>query len=374
MRAIVAVIGVLACVLVWAQPVHAPAKPWETWQPSVVVLPNPNGFDTYLKAFALKSQIDQRCLPPDGLTPMPTDRWGEGPPEIPLEQRVALYAEVLDLARQAMTQECRIPPPNDFGDDLLPFYDGFGALARLFAMEAATYTQHNNWAGAGNSVLDCIQMAQNVATRRTLLAFLVASKIEEDGLSVLGDTASQLDAAQCKAALARLTNAEGRRLPIPEVIDGQERLARLGFVWWAKLPGFLGVFRTLPPPPYETSLGVDAVNGTASWQGLTDYFAAIRRLAEQPYLAKTKPVLPRDPLVANVAGDMGPVFFRDARVRTVAHLQMVMLAVRACTLEQGHTPATLQELVPTYIDRVPNDPFGTGPLKLRRNDQTYVIY
>jgi hypothetical protein len=50
------------------------------------------------------------------------------------------------------------------------------------------------------------------------------------------------------------------------------------------------------------------------------------------------------------------------------------LAVERYRLGVGELPDTLGELVPTYLDSVPRDPFGGGELRYKRLEKGYVVY
>jgi hypothetical protein len=60
----------------------------------------------------------------------------------------------------------------------------------------------------------------------------------------------------------------------------------------------------------------------------------------------------------------------------VAH---VRLAVAAAALErfrlaEGHLPDSLADLTPTFLDRVPLDPFDEKPVRYRKLPVGYVLY
>jgi len=53
---------------------------------------------------------------------------------------------------------------------------------------------------------------------------------------------------------------------------------------------------------------------------------------------------------------------------------IVELGIRAFELEKGSPPTTLAELVPAYLEKLPDDPFGNGPLKYQFNGDSYILY
>jgi hypothetical protein len=415
MRDLIALAALLCTAVVIAQPAPPPAplKPWEAWQPPAVVLPNPNGFDTYLKAFALKDEIDKAHglgrmpQPPGGAAPPaaageakagppwpatgppfplpagaaptfaggPADPlgWGEGPPELPLDQRVALYADVLKLCRQAMTQECRIPPPKG-ADDIFPFLAKWRAVARLFAMESAAYRDKGDFAAAANSALDCIEMAQGAATHRTLIGYLVSIACEAIGARQFDQAIPQLDAAASKAALVRLQAIETKRVPIVEIIDGEDRAGRLAFKQIAAMPDPAAALGGITDDPNGAAAKLRTLNWADSWQALGDYYAQLREAAKQPYAARMKPIRSDDPFVSILMPVWSRVWFKDAQCRAASQLRLARLAAQTFALERGRMPGELANLVPGYLPKVPDDPFGNGPLKSLPAGHALLIY
>ena len=340
-----------------AQPTTPDQRPWETWTPPTVALPVPNGYDTYLTAFDLKRQIDRvnhlpspseaRPVPPWAPGPPPVlDPWGEGPPDKSLRQRVALYADVLGLVREALSQPCRVPPPESLGDDLLPFYSGFQAVARLLAMESAASRDEGRFGAAANSGSDCLEMAQDVATRRTLLAFPAGESIEETGGAAVDAALPHLSAAECKALLARLARVEAKRVSLNEVADGEDRMWR---IWFKDAVRILGVARSpavLPPLPGLTATDQDHMTWQEAWQAMGAYFTALRRRADDPSYSARKPPTARDALVPPEPSghDLNRVFFKDAQARAMSRLRIATVAARAYALEQHRLPVGLADL------------------------------
>jgi hypothetical protein len=50
------------------------------------------------------------------------------------------------------------------------------------------------------------------------------------------------------------------------------------------------------------------------------------------------------------------------------------LAAERFRLTKGRWPANLAELVPMYLEAVPTDPYDGLPLRLKRDDSTFVVY
>jgi hypothetical protein len=97
--------------------------------------------------------------------------------------------------------------------------------------------------------------------------------------------------------------------------------------------------------------------------------------ARRPYAAQSPLSPPSDPYTAMVAPDFDSTRWSAARNETANVLLLVSLALRAYHLDRGAYPNRLSELVPTYLKRVPDDPFGAGgPLIYRRTGDANTLY
>jgi hypothetical protein len=66
----------------------------------------------------------------------------------------------------------------------------------------------------------------------------------------------------------------------------------------------------------------------------------------------------------------------DATGRTIAtrDAMLVILAVEQFRRRNGELPRSLDQLVPTFITSVPNDPFDGQPLRYRLDSDQYLVY
>ncbi|MEN6641267.1 MAG: hypothetical protein ABFE08_02340 [Armatimonadia bacterium] len=361
-----------------AQPAADAAKPWETWQPPQVVLPQPNAFDTYLKAIDLKLRIDQQQglggnpppPPPDGAR----DRWGEGPQGVPLPERVALYAEVLTLVRQALRQECRIPLPTAF-DEMLPYLADFRGLVRLLAMEAEVKRIEGDYGAAAESALDALRVGQAASTQRILISGLVGIASEAIAFASLDETIPGLSAAECKTVLAQLLEIERTRVPVAEWLTGEEVLTRGYFkqivIDPKKHEQFLAEAKDLGPEADK----VLAELGPKGWEYIGETYEALQQYAALPGAKRpAEPAVPDSTFMKMIVPAMTRVVFKADQSLTAFRLHEAELAVRAYLLETGRLPESLTALVPGYLPAVPADPFGEGPLRAKAATNSLLIY
>jgi hypothetical protein len=64
----------------------------------------------------------------------------------------------------------------------------------------------------------------------------------------------------------------------------------------------------------------------------------------------------------------------DLRFRAHLDLARTALAIERHRLATGKVPAQLADLIPTYLEQVPIDPFDGQPIRYRRTEPGYVLY
>ena len=71
---------------------------------------------------------------------------------------------------------------------------------------------------------------------------------------------------------------------------------------------------------------------------------------------------------------MARIAERDLVLRTRVDLARTALALERCRLATGALPATLDALVPQYLQEVPLDPFDGHPVRYRLQTPGYILY
>ncbi len=64
----------------------------------------------------------------------------------------------------------------------------------------------------------------------------------------------------------------------------------------------------------------------------------------------------------------------DVRTKAILRVAMAGVAAERFRVAKGHWPKELAELVPSYLDAVPLDPFDGKPLRLKISDGAFVVY
>ena len=354
---------------------------WGVWRTPPAPMPDPNAFDLYEKAFAAKDAIDQAQdyerpvpgLPGTPPTEVPWIWWDEGPSNVPPAERVKLYSEVYDLVKQALASECRLPSPVD-NWEAFPDYLRFRKMARLLGMRASVKMAEGEYTEAASAAIDCIAMAQHVATGRYIMADLVAKDCEAMGVRALDEVIPHLDGTGCETALERLQAIEKARVPLDDTLAGHEGFDRRCFQELMAHPEQLGhyVDTEMSPGVREALLLMRLRAG--SWEALCAHWAQVREQTARPYHQREEIPEPTDPFLLAVALDMKSLWVKDANMHAVFALRKLWLAARCYQLTEGRLPTKLEDLVTQYIKAVPADPFSDGFLRSRAAKGRLTIY
>lgn len=374
-------------------------KSWQTWRPDVPPPPVPNAFDTYLKAFALKKQIDARVVP-NGLkapeTPKEMADWySEGPSNVPIVQRTALYADVLKLLHEGAHQQCQFALTGRPAKQT--YWGDFRCAARLLNTEAAARRRVGDLPGAVEDALDGIRIANQAMSGGGISGLLVGLACQNIALGLtLDQTVPLLSAAQCRHALKEMLALEQARPTMAQVVTDIENEQLLWLQDVALHPDRrrqvlseagknLDEARSSLPVAERRGWYLEQRVNIARFRYLLTMMNDRRWHAiQQEYDEwRMQTTLPRAQQPSETARGsflrltdrpVEPLQRRACEGLVQLRLRELSLAVQAYLVEKGHLPPNLQVLVPEYIPRVPIDPFTNGPLKVYAKPDELAIY
>jgi len=182
-------------------------------------LPNPNGFDDFVKA--------GQMLEPGDYSKLSTEE---------LRTTLAKDAEALRLVSMGLDRECRVPLGYSLTNAMLRYvYTQFAALAQALVAEGKLAELANRPGDAARPYLATIRLGQEIVRGGVVIDSLMGSSIEETGLGPLEKLFLKLDAKQCRELAAALETADSKREP-PEAILHQEKIwERRTFGWKGQL-------------------------------------------------------------------------------------------------------------------------------------------
>lgn len=251
--------------------------------------------------------------------------------------------------------------------------------ARLLMLEAMYKAEHGDNEGATDAVLAAIGVAHSLEKEPILMSQLVR-------LACLGISRDTLEQTLNRTALtdAQLTRIQ-QALREAEDTDGFVR----GFVGERCMAADLmrhggpaGAPAPMPGVPmrlYDV-VGLNAIDTRV----LLDTYKGIIDAARTPLDDRLAGMHAADalydqiPSYCMISRMIMPAIARaiEADIRTAAQFRAARtaLAVERYRLAHGELPESLDDLVPEFLDQVPKDPFGDGPVKYKLLESGFMVY
>ena len=271
-------------------------------------IPNPNGYDDLVAA--------GREIAGDFVK---ADPKVAGNDEL-LRAIVAENANALARARVGLGRASAVPLADD--GSLQDHIDDFNAVrkvGRLLACEAALAEREGRKGEAASGCVDLIRLGRAASSGGLVIDRIAEGAIQNPGVEGLARLAATLPADEARRLAREVERLDRDREPLTRVFD---RDLRCTLAW-------------------------------GGWQARVAY--SMNRTAMQAMLGPAK-----------TATDQA-----DRRAQALMRLLATTLALRAYRLDHPDAPdpADLTALVPAFLDAVPADPFGTGPLGFREGDE-----
>jgi hypothetical protein len=184
--------------------------------PPVQPLPNPNGYDNFVKAGQMVS----------------TNSWTYDKMNLAqLRETTAANAEALALARAGLSNECRVPLQfsEAFAENHVSDLVGIRSLAPAFVVEGKLAEKENRPADAAKSYLDTVHFGNESARGGVLVDQMVGTAVESIGTSHLTNLLDQLDTKSCRETAAALETLDTQRQTWDEVMQQEHDWSRRTF-------------------------------------------------------------------------------------------------------------------------------------------------
>jgi len=306
-----------------------------------------------------------------------------------ISEFLADNAAALDfLQKAAQIQHCRYPVDFTAGFNiLLPHISEVRNLARLAILEAIFYAETNRSELAVQSVKCAFSVAGSVKNEPLLISQLVRLACQQDTVEGLERvmnramlTDRQLFDLACETAGAQYSDAMSRALAgeLCQAID-VFRNPRMQYA-------FLRAANLKAPP--RLFLAAYRAAGLADSDAITylDMMREYMRLAELPLSRRHEKISATEEenqdhnisgfhiLARTLMPALGRVVELD--LMAVAHIRTAQaaVAIERYRLAAGMLPAGLADLVPEYLDAVPQDPFANKALRYRKLEPGFVVY
>lgn len=349
------------------------------------VLPHPNAFDSYRDANALAT--GGRQLMDAVLSDGERNEYGRYTPQpyslADKEEVLAANAAALTRLRQGLRQTYCEPPPRS--NDMTPTYHrDFRRLGQLFRLDAQVKAAHCNAPGAVASCIDGIKFGQSLSRGAALAGFEAGIAVQSSARTDLWRLVHDLSAPQAQAATHRLQTALTVGVPFAEALQAEKRAGQAFLMdlfahtgWRRELAGWTATG--------SSDWWLKARLLTTGKRAIMDSYgesidqriaAAHRPYAWAPHRrAGVAAATPSDPILTVLQLNSDSAQLHAANNDAQNALLLVSLALRADRARRGFYPATLDDLVPSFLSALPCDPFAAaGPLHYRRVGVTYTLY
>jgi len=344
--------------------------------------PSPNGYEYLVSAG--KAATEGPGVTTTRLTgsqaPSHPEQWLVQPPSaatIAADRPAASKnSSALALLCKGLSLPIMAPEHNDIGT---PDWAGIRHLARATRDTAYVQASQGSYTLAADTALNGLAMGERMIRGGDVIDLLVGIACQELGRRAIWPTVAHLDAKSARGAAQRVASIDLQATPFSEILTEEK---------WAEQKSLMKTFQ-------KKSWRADLVSG--SDPDGTVHEDQVRSLALVSKRALMNAYTTRmDAAIAMAGGQFhayapppssGIKFVDDNLViansntwfvwlRKAADTRLLAaaLALRAYHLDHGAYPASLEALTPTYLPSVPQDPFGSVPLKYKVTGSGYSLY
>jgi len=341
-------------------------------------MPSPNAYDFYVKAGAAiipaNPSVDA-IYERDATKVFPKAQWKTRYPTAKKEAWLRRNAKALKLLRQGFKYPCRVPPKRSSDDHSRKTRPNMRALARMLSVENHARSERGHWKGNIENTIDILKLGHDVSQGGTVDDCLIGAAINATGRRDLWEILPHLNAADAMAATRRLEKIIATRVSYADVLREekyyiQEVISKVMHSWRAT-----NLLRETDLPLKERWRNF-ATPRRVILNNYTNYMDSWIAYVRKPYNTKTFiPALPDD-FVNQVWGHLFKrSYWNYTRDEVSNSLCLVALALRAYRMDHNRYPQKLNQLVPSYLKKIPIDPFGAGePLHYKLAGREYSLY
>ena len=293
--------------------------------------------------------------------------------------------EAIELFHEAAKiEDCRYPVDLSAGlGTLTPNLSEMRKSAFLLKLEAILHANDGNSVAAMNSINSAFGIARSLAKEPMTISQLVRAGCQATALSTI------------EQVINRTELTDEQLIELIECVRDSERISDMSCAFVGERCMGISFFRV------PESVGPDAFGGgvplgplLALYKavGLADADAVIYLDLMEGYIESMKlPLHERQKAVDAVSAKLqstskahillhvitpGLSRVTTIEMRAIAHLRAAdaALAVQRYRLAAGELPGKLADLVPTYLETVPKDPFDGNDLRYRKLEPGFVVY
>ena len=351
--------------------------------PPAAKLPSPNAFDYFTAACeALVDWNDDRDA-----------ACGYASSKIPstslktysLAQKEALVIKnsaALELFRDGLNYKYAVP---SIRSEKRP-YPKFNKLKALLILEGQLQQERGNHKEAIDSLMDIIKLSEIIIRNGERLDLAFGHRMRSDPYQDWQwNAVNKLNMQQVKDTITRLEKIMSDHTSYSEILESDKWITAFRLLEDFKKYSLLGIWskkwdwspeRKEKPEYKEEQL---QLLRCSKRQVMADYLNYMDRAITDtrlPYPSMpARPPLPRDPINEDELRIVYSSRFYESKMQVLNGMLLTGLALRAYYIEHGSYPASLSNLTPNYLKKLPDDPFAAkGPFCYHRKGNSYILY
>ena len=390
---------------VWFVVTNAPV---EYTVPPRLALPNPNAYDTYMKAaqnIVCKDQIweaDSTTPPASSEFPLLHRDSKPLPPGVPVagtlhrlyylaekQAVVEANAKALNIFREGLDQDFLLPLQTD---NNTPKLSEIRNVSRLIALESIVFRESGENGKAMMSCLDGMKMANDIAIGGNLFPALVSNAMQVIARNEAWETIASLRQTETQEAIARLNNILVEAFPFKSILIEEKNSLLSMSQELCNSKNWRSQYIEFPPAnpwftdkpvtweyyakysmKYAGTLGMSRRGLYSSVEGDMEKQVNAADLSYPEYCRMN--ILESNKITREVFPAYKKFRFKYEYNRCMNDLLLLQLSLHAYELEHGKYPVKLDELMPKYLANAPMDPFTSGAeYKYNRRSNGYMLY
>lgn len=336
-------------------------------------MPEPNAWQIYMLAAELEDQIQQRLEEeelPDGAATALDMSEASLEPET-LARLIHEYAPVFSALKAAIAGDAQAPLLRT-GEDIEQAFPEFAAMrqfARMFAARSVYHMQNEHALSAALDGIAAMRVGADCATGQSMISGLVQEACVAIGEARLREAVPHLTGDEARIAMNALQDAMGEIADFADIIEGEAVFSKTYFAT-TTAPAMAGGadLEALAEQGHEVPEGTVAISAEGTWEALTALHEAQLAEARKPYWQREALPTPENPLVSTLAASFEQSGMRFAYDDARLWVTLVALGAQAYKADTDSYPASLDQLVPEYLDEMPRDPFVDAPLQSVTHD------
>ncbi len=258
-------------------------------------------------------------------------------------------------------------------------------LEPLLVMKTMVYNESGKYYQAMNTCLDEIKLCSDMSKGVDMQGIIASMQVFTNTGIDIPKLVNHLDYWQARSAAARLENIQSGTVSFRDILREEKytRLSRFssGNMRFGLLPGRIRVKRSTMQIFIDNNKALIGRN----WDSIRQKWE-LRRLrvdmdkvilhSSRPYAEYMKNPIPNSGLFMHISKDDFPMSRYWYEFNRCANDRLLFsLLLRAYMLEHGKYPAKLDDLVPGYLKKIPQDPFtAKGEYKYKSTGDSYILY